>query len=53
MNRRAQNINNFIAGILTKNYASADKALRKIVQEKLKARFDKHYRNIETQFFGK
>lgn len=46
-------INNFIASVLTKNYANADKALRKIVQEKLKARFDSQYREVENQFFGK
>jgi hypothetical protein len=51
--RNNLHINNFIASVLTKNYATADQALRKIVQEKLKARFDSEYRAVENQFFGK
>ncbi len=51
--RNNMHINNFIASILTKNYANADQALRKIVQEKLKARFDAQYHKVENQFFGK
>lgn len=46
-------IDKFNASILTKNYAQADKALKKIVQEKLRARFDNEYRRIERRFFNK
>lgn len=46
-------IDRFIAGILVKNYAGADKALRQIVQEKLKARFDEQYKQIKNNFFSK
>ena len=46
-------INKFIASIMLENYAGADAALKKIVNEKLKKRFDSQYRTVERSFFGK
>lgn len=46
-------IDQFNASIVIKNYAQADKALKKIVQEKLRAKFDNEYRKIEQKFFNK
>jgi hypothetical protein len=46
-------IDNFNASLITKNYAQADKFLKKVVKEKLRIKFDNEYRKVERSFFTK
>jgi len=46
-------INNIVGSVMLKNFAQADIALKKVVQEKLQGRYNKEYNAIKKQFFGK